>query len=469
MLTSIGERPIAKSGICWTAIAARLQNHSWSPLVTTHVAGSVVGAVNCTSKRSLVGIVASMEDSKDEEDYTRDLTNWNYLVSTFDNDAAFEASTSPTDSGQPQDASSGQNVDLDHKPPPRAEPESAGNLLLSASSASHEQRGPSASALLSGAGTSHIAFARGGMIRSALGVPSAHMTGDIWQADTAGRMPFPPRPIPGLTPGAAGGVSYSPMWNPAGNQTQRFSPTQPQVAQALLHGLQLPLSSAFAAGLPRSDLDPFSQPLRHDREAIPPQLWNRGLSDPWILGQDQQAAQLRAAASSASSYLLSGPTAFPPSVASTAHQQILGPLPSASEPAASWHHQQHVPHARGTQQSSDMPTFAASLPIDAPVSIEEAKAASGPRAKPRVRKRSSNKKTGTKTTELKPMSAYNYYFRDERYNILRWKGEGLPPPASDWSEERQRALLHEHWFLDPVKVRRPHRKTEGKLGFTGYV
>jgi hypothetical protein len=442
--------------------AADCLQNSRPPLVTAHVAGSIVGAVNCTSRRSLVGIVASMEDSKNEEDYTRDLTNWNYLVSTFDNDVAFEASTSPTD------ASGGQDVDLDHKPPPRTTRDDTGSLLLSSTSASLGQRALSPNTSLSGAGPSNVEFARGGMTRSAVGVPSSHMTGDIWQ-DAVARMPFQPRPIPGLAPGAAAEVSYSPMWNPAEHQTQRFSPTQSRAAQALLHGLQLPLSSASAAGLPRSDLNPFSQPLRHDREAILPQLWNRGLSEPWILGQDQRAAQFHPAAPSASSYLPSNPTALPSHAASTAHQQIRAPLPSASEHVASWHHQQHLPQARAAEQSAEMPAFVASLPINAPVSIEEAKAASGARAKPRVRKRTSKKKAGAKATVLKPMSAYNYYFRDERYNIIKWKGEGLPPPASDWSEERQRALLHEHWFLDPVRERRPHRKTEGKLGFTGYV
>jgi hypothetical protein len=169
-----------------------------------------------------------MENSKDEDDYTRELTNWNYLVSTFDNDAAFEASTSPTVSGsQPQDASSGKNVDLDQKPPPRAVPESAGILLLSDSSASHGPRALSASASYSGAEPSHVQFAMGGMTRSVVGVPSTHTTGDIWHADTTSRMPFQARPISDPIPGAAGGVSSSPMWNPAGNQMQQFSPTRP--------------------------------------------------------------------------------------------------------------------------------------------------------------------------------------------------------------------------------------------------
>jgi hypothetical protein len=70
---------------------------------------------------------------------------------------------------------------------------------------------------------------------------------------------------------------------------------------------------------------------------------------------------------------------------------------------------------------------------------------------------------------IKPMTAYNYFFRDERCSIVQWTGEGLPPPVADWSDDKQRALLCEHWFVDPVKRRRLHRKTEGKLGFNEYV
>jgi hypothetical protein len=85
----------------------------------------------------------------------------------------------------------------------------------------------------------------------------------------------------------------------------------------------------------------------------------------------------------------------------------------------------------------------------------------------------SNKRRGFSTNGsysiIKPMTAYNYFFRDERCNIVQWKGEGLPSPVSDWSDEKQRALLCEHWFVDPVKGRRLHRKTEGKLGFNEYV
>lgn len=66
---------------------------------------------------------------------------------------------------------------------------------------------------------------------------------------------------------------------------------------------------------------------------------------------------------------------------------------------------------------------------------------------------------------LRPLTAYNYFFRDERDNIVTWKAEGLPPPRQDWTDEKRRALLEEHWFVDPVKEKRRHRKTHGKLGF----
>ena len=59
---------------------------------------------------------------------------------------------------------------------------------------------------------------------------------------------------------------------------------------------------------------------------------------------------------------------------------------------------------------------------------------------------------------LRALSAYNFFFRDERERIL----DGVEP---DWSESKQQRLLGEHWFQDRSKKRR-HRKTHGKIDFT---
>jgi hypothetical protein len=48
----------------------------------------------------------------------------------------------------------------------------------------------------------------------------------------------------------------------------------------------------------------------------------------------------------------------------------------------------------------------------------------------------------------KPMSAYNYFYRDERLNILngmKAAGDPLPEPVSDFSQSKLKRLLHERW------------------------
>jgi hypothetical protein len=69
---------------------------------------------------------------------------------------------------------------------------------------------------------------------------------------------------------------------------------------------------------------------------------------------------------------------------------------------------------------------------------------------------------------LKPLTPYNYYYRDERDNIvLQISGENdpLPPPVSDFSIEKMESLLKQHWYVDPVRAKRIHRKTHGKMSF----
>jgi hypothetical protein len=46
------------------------------------------------------------------------------------------------------------------------------------------------------------------------------------------------------------------------------------------------------------------------------------------------------------------------------------------------------------------------------------------------------------------MSAYNYFYRDERLNILngmKAAGDPLPEPVSDFSHSKLKRLLHERW------------------------
>jgi hypothetical protein len=59
---------------------------------------------------------------------------------------------------------------------------------------------------------------------------------------------------------------------------------------------------------------------------------------------------------------------------------------------------------------------------------------------------------------LRSLSAYNFFFRDERDRILHG-GE------HEWTSEKQKKLLADHWQRDRTKKRR-HRKTHGKIDFT---
>lgn len=59
---------------------------------------------------------------------------------------------------------------------------------------------------------------------------------------------------------------------------------------------------------------------------------------------------------------------------------------------------------------------------------------------------------------VKALSAYNFFFRDQRDRILNGAEE-------DYSAEKQEKLLAGHWFRDRSQKRR-HRKTHGKIAFT---
>jgi hypothetical protein len=75
---------------------------------------------------------------------------------------------------------------------------------------------------------------------------------------------------------------------------------------------------------------------------------------------------------------------------------------------------------------------------------------------------------GNKKLLLHPLTPYNYYYRDERDNIVAQisnESDPLPPSVSDFKVTKMQALLHQHWFVDPVKKKRKHRKSHGKMNF----
>jgi hypothetical protein len=70
-------------------------------------------------------------------------------------------------------------------------------------------------------------------------------------------------------------------------------------------------------------------------------------------------------------------------------------------------------------------------------------------------------KDNAPTNILKPLSAYNYFFTEERERLL----DGEKSFANETNEARKMRLLSMHWSKDRNK-RRPHRKTHGKISFT---
>lgn len=65
---------------------------------------------------------------------------------------------------------------------------------------------------------------------------------------------------------------------------------------------------------------------------------------------------------------------------------------------------------------------------------------------------------GKKFSPLRALSAYNFFFRDERERILHGG-------ADDWTAARHAALLTSHWLKDRTK-KRQHRKSHGMIDFT---
>jgi HMG (high mobility group) box len=75
-----------------------------------------------------------------------------------------------------------------------------------------------------------------------------------------------------------------------------------------------------------------------------------------------------------------------------------------------------------------------------------------------------------KIQPLRPLSAYNYFFRDERERILRQSGDhdhnhDMTSDNYPYTEMQQLVILREHWSQDRTQKRR-HRKTHGKISFT---
>jgi HMG (high mobility group) box len=72
---------------------------------------------------------------------------------------------------------------------------------------------------------------------------------------------------------------------------------------------------------------------------------------------------------------------------------------------------------------------------------------------------------------LRPLSAYNYFFRDERDRILTYgpsyDKEALLPSMQKqyYTNEHQESLMRAYWNQDH-STKRKHRKSHGKISFT---
>jgi hypothetical protein len=69
---------------------------------------------------------------------------------------------------------------------------------------------------------------------------------------------------------------------------------------------------------------------------------------------------------------------------------------------------------------------------------------------------------------LAPLSAYNYFYRNERdmiVNGMTSATDPLPPSDFDFTPRKMAELLHQHWYVDPLKKRRRHRKAHGFIAF----
>jgi hypothetical protein len=69
---------------------------------------------------------------------------------------------------------------------------------------------------------------------------------------------------------------------------------------------------------------------------------------------------------------------------------------------------------------------------------------------------------------IAPLTAYNYFYRNERDTIVRGMtkaGDPLPPSDMDFTSRKMTELLHYHWTVDPYKKKRQHKKTHGVIDF----
>jgi len=143
------------------------------------------------------------------------------------------------------------------------------------------------------------------------------------------------------------------------------------------------------------------------------------------------------------------------------------PSPVASAPAAAFRPIAPAQQTQTQAQIAPMPpsTVSAVMGRVSPSddsslsSSSQSSAPSSPASQPLQKKKmNATSKGALAQAPLRALSAYNFFFRDERDRILNG-GD------NDYSSDKQKKLLAAHWGQDRTKKRR-HRKTHGKIDFT---
>jgi hypothetical protein len=120
------------------------------------------------------------------------------------------------------------------------------------------------------------------------------------------------------------------------------------------------------------------------------------------------------------------------------------------------------PAAAVTPRVRPLPASSA-LPVAAiPAATETASPTILPPPPPSQQQQSSSQRP---SPPVRALSAYNFFFRNERDRILRGGAGTAGTEEYDFSASRRVELLREHWERDRTRKRR-HRKTHGKIAFT---
>jgi hypothetical protein len=230
-------------------------------------------------------------------------------------------------------------------------------------------------------------------------------------------------------------------------QANAQSPQRPMMTQTPQYAMAAP--TGFATMAPSQAMhyqtmnSRFLVPQGFNPAAMPPQIYFQAHP-----GAPQQTGMMQPGGGH---MMMPQMMMAPPQMMMAPSHQMMLPMPGQFDPATigpfyaaptlQQHHQQQqtmpsiIDHAGGGEMSSR-----------------------GGEVEDQQRKRSPSPEM-----PIRPLSAYNFFFSDEREKILL-ADKGQEPPEEDADVKKAR-LLGQHLEKDRTK-RRPHRKTHGTIGFT---